>query len=249
MFKLISIFIISTLLYVVNSDEIHNNFFKIILSNDSDKLTHLLNINTQSNAENIIDVNYIGPDTFTALMIAAQQKNTEIIDILIKNGANVNHAESDGWTALFFSCIFNDNTSIKLLLRSGANSLYESPKGITAIKLCSKNIENSILIEESNKKLLFESLNRLNNLLDASTRGDLDEIIKIINTGYDINSSADNGWTSLMHAISNGNNELVPVLIGNIFLSIYIYVSIYACIYACMYLSIYLSIYLSLIFY
>ena len=57
----------------------------------------------------------------TPLIWAAFYNNTELLDWLIKNGANIDHQDRNGYSALHFAGQQNSFDSAKLLLDNGAN--------------------------------------------------------------------------------------------------------------------------------
>ncbi len=52
-------------------------------------------------------------------MIASQKGHSEVVTILLKNGAQVNLQENDGWSALMMSCHNGHAEVVKLLLEKG----------------------------------------------------------------------------------------------------------------------------------
>jgi ankyrin repeat protein len=56
----------------------------------------------------------------TALHVAATKGETDIIDLLIKRGANVNQLDDDGWSALHFAGAQENRDSVRRLLSAGA---------------------------------------------------------------------------------------------------------------------------------
>lgn len=57
----------------------------------------------------------------TALILAIQRGNKEIIELLIKKGADVNQADKNGLTPLHWSCVMLQQDMMQLLLQNGAN--------------------------------------------------------------------------------------------------------------------------------
>jgi ankyrin repeat protein len=65
----------------------------------------------------------------TALMWAAAEAHPDVVEALVKLGANVNMASKAGFTALVFAAIKNDAKSIRTLLVAGADPNYKLPSG------------------------------------------------------------------------------------------------------------------------
>lgn len=57
----------------------------------------------------------------TVLMIAAENGNTEILDMLLDNGADIEHKDSYGYTALMYAAWNGKVDALRLLLDRGAN--------------------------------------------------------------------------------------------------------------------------------
>ena len=65
----------------------------------------------------------------------------EILDILIKNGANIHCIEPiNGWTALHWCCYNGDLASVKLLINYGSNFFLPSKYGFFTIDLAGKKL-------------------------------------------------------------------------------------------------------------
>jgi hypothetical protein len=81
------------------------------------------------------DINFIrqiGGSGWSALMIASYYNYSEVVRILLKNGANKSIKHKSGATALGLAFEKNQYESARLLLQSGANP-YEGSFGRTAI--------------------------------------------------------------------------------------------------------------------
>ena len=90
------------------------------------------------------DVNAKGDDGMTAFIqstfgILSKKVDTEVMDLLLENGANVNFALSSrdaaGWTSMLFAVVNGDYDLVKYLLSQGANVNHTSNEGSTALSL------------------------------------------------------------------------------------------------------------------
>ena len=71
-------------------------------------------------------------DGNTLLLMAAQQCNKRIVEMLIIRGANVNHQNAQGNTALHFALAFDTQGLIgEFLIEHGADDTIENLKGLT----------------------------------------------------------------------------------------------------------------------
>ena len=85
------------------------------------------------------DVNAVGSDRETALMVAAQKDDHKIVKILLSKKAKVDLQDKDGKSALMYSLSsLGDGKSAKLLLSKGANSNLQDNEGISPLILASE---------------------------------------------------------------------------------------------------------------
>jgi len=94
--------------------------------------------------ENGADVKAKGDDGMTAFIqstfgILSKKVSTDVMDLLLENGAEVNSAlrskSAAGWTALHFAVVNGDYDLAKYLLSHGANVNHTSNEGSTALSL------------------------------------------------------------------------------------------------------------------
>ncbi|XP_050293515.1 DNA-binding protein RFXANK [Anthonomus grandis grandis] len=115
------------------------------------------------------DVNKLGPDEETPLILAANGGHHEVIKLLLSNGANVNHEDHLCNTALMYAAKGNHpHTCLELLLQ-GANFGLVNLEDDTALTIATENnstaaqvvIENYIIsfMESHTKKEEKESVN------------------------------------------------------------------------------------------
>lgn len=67
-------------------------------------------------------------ERFFPLYIAAQRGHTEVVEILIKNGANVNENDN-GWTPLQTASLKGREKVVEVLLKNGANINEKNASG------------------------------------------------------------------------------------------------------------------------
>src|SRR6478736_1673192 len=69
---------------------------------------------------------------YTPLLLAAKSGNAEVIDPLVKAGADVNAATSNGTTALMFAAASGNVAAVQALVEHGADvNAKESVRGLT----------------------------------------------------------------------------------------------------------------------
>ena len=104
--------------------------------------------------ENGADVKAKADDGMTAFIqatlgVQSKRVSTEVMDLLLKNGANVNASTSgndfSGWTALLFATVNGDEELVDYLLRQGAFVNHTSDEGQSALSLARQEDYESIV--------------------------------------------------------------------------------------------------------
>ena len=82
--------------------------------------------------------------------VISNKVTTDVMDLLLKNGANVNDAlsgkDTPGWTALMLASINGDYDLAKYLIIHGANVNHTSNEGITALTLAKQEKYDNIVM-------------------------------------------------------------------------------------------------------
>jgi ankyrin repeat protein len=73
------------------------------------------------------------PNKFTALILASRSGLTEIVDELIKNGADANLADSTGFAPLMGAAWFGQSDALRSLIKAGADIDAVNKNGNTAM--------------------------------------------------------------------------------------------------------------------
>lgn len=124
----LSVLVTGIILPAASADEPYNHPKRQILRaarNGEDALKTLLNSG--------VNINATDEDGETALMDAADDRNSEVLKLLIANGANVNLADEDGETALMKAADEGRSENVKLLIQAGANINAIDEDGETAL--------------------------------------------------------------------------------------------------------------------
>ena len=156
------------------------------LQMNSEIVKLLLKANANPNQENAL-----------ALMIAAEQGYLDIIQQLLKYGADPNSISNiDGSTALHY------------VLQSLTESLHKDNKENTSIKL---TIIQQLI--EKGANINIQNEDGLTVLMMATDEG-LSEIVELLlQNEADPNIHGDKGWTALMCACSHGNSKVAKNLL------------------------------------
>jgi len=105
--------------------------------------------------ENGADIKARADDGMTAFLqccfgILSKKVTTEILDVLLENGASINDAltskDAPGWTALLFASVNCDYDLAKYLIQHGANVNHTSDEGTTALSLAKQEKFDNIIM-------------------------------------------------------------------------------------------------------
>ena len=104
--------------------------------------------------ENGADVKAIGDDGMNAFIqstfgILSKKVTTDVMDLLLENGADVNSAlagkDASGWTALLFAVVNGNFDLVKYLISKGADVNHTSDEGATALSLARQEKYESLV--------------------------------------------------------------------------------------------------------
>ncbi len=109
----------------------------------------------------------------TALHIAAREKNLDITQMLIDNGADVNVADNEGWTPLMRATMAGSSDIVELLLNKNADA--------TALNSVGESVIIHATISNCNEclDLMFEKFNFIKAMDDSSLRSQLQDAFTI----------------------------------------------------------------------
>lgn len=81
----------------------------------------------------------------TALMIAAEQGNKEMVESLLAKGEDINAKDSKGTTALMIAAEQGNKEIVELLLAKGADISAKDGKGKTALMIAAKKNRTEVM--------------------------------------------------------------------------------------------------------
>jgi ankyrin repeat protein len=177
-------------------------------------------------------------DGQSPLSAVSQHGHVQTAMILLKHGANPNSSTSYGKTPLLFAVGNGQVDTVQLLLESGADINYKSPQGDSALSLAAANEYKNILDALQAHPNLIKSesengdstedatslsmisvesssalcLKRHSMLIDASRKGQIVMIKRLIKAGADPNASF-NLSEPLYEAASQGQSGAVATLV------------------------------------
>ncbi len=215
-------FLISILLFFL----IHTS---IIKSQDFDKLADAVvakdTLKILALLKNGIDINARAEaNDATVLFLAASYKDyDDMVDFLIKNGADVNAISKDGRTPLMWAAD-NSFKATRLLLDAGANvNAFAEQDGMNAViqatfGILSKKITTNVIDlllkngADIDGSLSGKDVSGWTALLFASVNNDYDLVNYLLDHGADVNHTSDEGQTALSLAKQQKNKKIINLL-------------------------------------
>ncbi len=146
------------------------------------------------------------------LMLASLSGHTEMVQLLLKNGAKVNFGREGGAGPLSFAAAEGHAEIVFLLIKAGAT--IRTPELAEKLVICSAASGNARVFNILTKA--YQKLNSWNNSsLIVATQYGSTEIVKILlNKGVDVNHKDVEGATPLIIASKMDNFDLVKLLIS-----------------------------------
>lgn len=156
----------------------------------------------------------------TAVHIATYQSEKEILEYLVKAGADVNAFENDQYDAVTIAAVANDLETLRTVLKLGGDpknttSPYDGTSLIAAAHLGHVDVVKALLIAGSN----VDHINNLGwtALLEAIILGDggshhTSIVRDLLNHGADKSIADRRGTTPLMHARQYNYREMIELL-------------------------------------
>jgi ankyrin repeat protein/uncharacterized caspase-like protein len=203
------LFLAITILFSSCSARRDNNIFDAIKDGNITDVKSITKNNRSSLKETDSNLN-------SALHIAAENQNPDIVNYLLDQGADVNHKNLWGENPIYSSIRMNNIEIIKTLIKNGGNVNAKNNHGESPLHIAVSigNIEViDYLIAQGADPNAKDSV-KSTPLRDAVARGKLDVVKYLISKGADPNIISWNGDTLLHSAVSSGNLETVKFLVS-----------------------------------
>ncbi len=150
----------------------------------------------------------------TALMIAAETANVDIMKLLLTHNADVNATRNNGKTALIIAAGKGSAEIVKLLLDKGANPNLKSDEGRFALyyAIQSGNADISRLLIERGADVNAKTVHDETALMEATQSGRDDLVRLLLEKGADIHAMYE-GETALVAAVKRSSCKIARMLL------------------------------------
>ena len=179
---------------------------------------------------------HCGSTATTALGLAAERGEVEIIQMLLPRGVDLNApVGQDGWTALLSAIHHGHRSVVQLLVTAGANvnvwsrgetpillaakceerEIYQYlyPLVNTAIRLCADR-DGEQLLQATHKRRIRQQNRPVEKFIEMATMGNIDEVNRAIDIGIEVDEIGAQGHTALMAAAYHGHRSIVNILLS-----------------------------------
>lgn len=179
-------------------------------------------INDVSGTERVLQSSEVSVEVtdkygFTPLMQAAQKGFVDIIEVLLKHGADVDNKNDSGKTALMMAAYAGQLGAVQLLRDHGANYEHRDKGGSAALHWATdgQNIELiEWMVENGADVNIRDTVSHWTPLLRcAAVTGNRDVAKVLLKNGAAIDAVDVDGKTALMVAVINGHQPLVDMLL------------------------------------
>lgn len=174
---------------------------------------------------NKADVNYIPKQDYCSALgcaIGSKKNNTELIDLLIKNGADINKQNSDGNTPILQALNKDMNVkNVHAFLKYNPDINIKGKAGVTplcAFAIIDKDVSDTInLIIQHGAKLNQGYDDNDTTCLVYSIHFDahINNIKALIENGENVNLKSKDGWVALQEAADKKNSKVIKLLLAN----------------------------------
>jgi uncharacterized protein len=164
-----------------------------------------------------VDVNAPQPDGTTALHWAANRDDSELVDLLVRAGANVKAANRYGVTPLWLACMNGNAGSVELLLKAGADANTVSAEGETVLMTAARTGKVdavNVLLRYGADVNAKEGWHKQTALMWAAAEGHSAVIRALVEAGADLRVRSAAGFTALLFAAREGQIGAVQALLA-----------------------------------
>lgn len=169
-------------------------------------------------AKGELDVNKCDDEGNTPLLMAAGARRSDLMYVLLENGADPNFEKDPGITSLGIACVYDDWSMIDLLITHGANVNYCAPNGESTLSMaCAKGAVNAVQMLLAAKATTdvrdAKGATPLIHAIMNHTEYSLSIARMLLEKKADANFSMPNGFSPLMGAVQMNNMDMALLLL------------------------------------
>jgi uncharacterized protein len=162
-----------------------------------------------ANVNSIVKVH--GYEELTPLMAACLSSRLDILEFLLRNGAEIDLRTSHRETALIIASAKGDIETVEFLLKHGANADIQDNTGkVAAIRAAERGNFSvvKLLTKEKTPTGLPSAM-----LIGSAREGNVETLKEMIRKGANLNAEAEGGGTALMAASVHCKARIVSILL------------------------------------
>ncbi|PTD07843.1 Ankyrin-3 [Fusarium culmorum] len=162
------------------------------------------------------DVNLPAEDGWTCLNLAADTANHEILQVLLKNGADVDGISGKyGLTALHWAADVGDSQGVEILISHGSNVDAQSTIGSYPLHLAANNgcVKTIRALLEADASIQCFDHKGFSPLHEACRRGHDDAVQLLIERGADVSIKCKQGQAPIHAAALTGQYKIIKKLL------------------------------------
>jgi ankyrin repeat protein len=163
-----------------------------------------------------VDVNAPQADGTTALHWAAERDDLEMVEQLIRAGANVKAANRYGVAPIWLAGVNGSAAVIEMLLKAGAAANTVLPEGETVLMTAARTGKVDavkVLLDHGAEVNAREGWHGQTALMWAAAEGHPDVIDALVERGADLHARSNGGFTALLFAAREGRIAAVRTLL------------------------------------
>ena len=220
----ISLSLIFILSQNVNADQIKSAYSKIMKAASENNL-EIAKEAISEGGKSILNPPACPPNAICSpLVYAAEEGHTELLEYMLKSGANPNYVNAYGNTPILYAAMRNKVDSIKVLMHYGADINQSNSFGASVFKLSCMygnemidtmiNKYNADINKVYNNNAVKTQPQNTTALMSFAEKCPLSSIKKLVDNGADISIKDSNGMAAFDYAEKAKRDDVVNYLSG-----------------------------------
>uniref|UniRef100_A0A1X7TKC1 Death domain-containing protein n=2 Tax=Amphimedon queenslandica TaxID=400682 RepID=A0A1X7TKC1_AMPQE len=159
-----------------------------------------------------VNIDHTNEEGETALMLACERGQDDIVHSLLSAGANVDIHDNKGWTALMRASVLNHISIIFMLLQANANLHLKESQGLNAVMIASYYGHYEVVKLLISKGVEYQQ-DEVNAFMLVCHNGHTQIVKLLLKEQVDPNVQDKDGWNAFMVACQNGHTQIVELLL------------------------------------